>query len=123
MDVKAPATPETPEPTSVKELVEKDYEAEVLKATMPVVLDFYSNDSVPCKALAPRYGAVAQKFDGKIRFLKVLRQGNAELAGKLAVTVSPTLVFFKNGAECGERLTGDDIKRTALKASVEALLK
>jgi thioredoxin-like negative regulator of GroEL len=107
----------------VKELVEKDYDAEVLKATEPVALDFYSADSAPCATLAPRYGAVAEKFDGKIKFYRVLRGANEALAKQLNVTTSPTLLFFKNGKELGERLTGDDIKRTSLKASVEALLK
>ena len=107
----------------VKELLEKDYDAEVLKATEPVALDFYSADSAPCATLAPRYGAVAEKFDGKIRFFKILRGSNEALAKKLNVTASPTLLFFKNGQESGERLSGDDIKRTSLKASVEALLK
>jgi thioredoxin-like negative regulator of GroEL len=121
MEPKASETPK--EPQHVTELVEKDYESEVLKATLPVVLDFYSNESAPCTALAPRFGAVAEKFEGKIRFLKTLRQGTKGLSEKLGVTASPTLVFFKDGKEFGERLTGDDIKRTALKAQVEALLK
>ena len=108
---------------AVKELVEKNFDAEVLRATEPVALDFYSADSAPCAALAPRFGAVAEKFVGKIRFLKILRGGNEALAKQLNVTVSPTLLFFKGGKELGERLSGDDIKRTALKASVEALLK
>ncbi len=119
MEAKAP---EAPKP-NVKELAEKDYEAEVLKAELPVVLDFYSTDGAPCAALAPRFGAVAEKFAGKIQFLKILTKGNPGLSAKLGVTASPTLVFFKAGKEAGERLSGDDIKRTALKAQVEALLK
>jgi thiol-disulfide isomerase/thioredoxin len=119
MEVKAV---EAPKPT-VKELAEKDYDAEVLKAALPVVLDFYSTDGAPCAALAPRFGAVAEKFAGKIQFLKVLTKGNPELSAKLGVTGSPTLVFFKGGKESGQRLSGDDIKRTDLKAQVEALLK
>lgn len=111
------------EKQSVKQLVEKDYDAEVLAATEPVVLDFYSADSAPCATLAPRFGAVAEKFEGKVRFYKILRAENEALARKLNVTASPTLIFFKRGKELGERLSGDDIKRTALKASVEALLK
>jgi thiol-disulfide isomerase/thioredoxin len=107
----------------VNELVEKDYEAEVLRSAMPVVLDFYSNESEPCKALAPRFGAVAEKFDGKLRFMRILRQSNTALSEKLSVTLSPTLVFFKGGKEFGDRLSGVDIKRTELKEKVEALLK
>jgi thiol-disulfide isomerase/thioredoxin len=125
-NVKPPAgrNPEEPEVAAVhvKELGANDYETEVMTAPLPVVLDFYATDSKPCDALAPRYAAVAQKFAGKVRFLKVLRKSNPELAAKLSVTGDPTLVFFKNGKELGERLSGEDIQRTALKARVEALL-
>jgi len=125
-NVKIPATrnPNESEVAAVhvKELGEKDYETEVTGAPLPVVLDFYATGSAPCDALAPRYAAVAEKFAGKVRFLKILRQSNPELAAKLGVTGDPTLVFFKNGKELGERLSGEDIQRTALKARVEALL-
>jgi thioredoxin-like negative regulator of GroEL len=121
--------PETRDPkeaevavTHVKELGEQDYETAVVAAPLPVVLDFYAKDSKPCDALAPRYAAVAEKFAGKVSFLKVLRQANPGLAAKLGVSAAPTLVFFKNGKELGERLSGDEILRTALKARVEALL-
>jgi len=122
MAPKAAPAPEVVKPV-VRKLVEKDYEAEVLKATEPVVLDFCSADGPACAALAPRFGAVAEKFDGKIRFYTIVRTENDALATQLKVTASPTLIFFKAGQEIGERLTGDDIKRTSLKASVEALLK
>jgi thioredoxin-like negative regulator of GroEL len=106
----------------VKEIAEKDYETEVVGAPLPVVLDFYGKESKACEALAPRFAAVAEKFTGKVRFLKVLRLANAQLAAKLGVTASPTLVFLKGGKETGQRLSGEDIKRTALKAGVEAML-
>jgi thioredoxin 1 len=106
----------------VQELGEQDYEKEVMAAPLPVVLDFYAAESKPCEALAPRYAAVAEKFSGKVRFLKVLHQKNPELAAKLGVSGAPTVVFFKGGKELGERLSGQDIQRTALKARVEALL-
>lgn len=122
METKAAAEP-VKEVQAVKQLVEKDFDVEVLKATEPVALDFYAADSAPCTALAPRFNAVAEKFVGKIRFYKILTGENAALASQLKVTASPTLIFFKGGKELGERLTGDDIKRTSLKASVEALLK
>lgn len=106
----------------VKEIAEQDYEAEVVASALPVALDFYATDSKACEALSSRFAAVAEKFSGKVRFLKVLRSANAQLAAKLGVTASPTIVFFRGGKELGERLSGEDIQRTALKARVEALL-
>ena len=106
----------------VKEIAEKDYEAEVVASALPVALHFYGSESTACQTLAPRFAAVAERFSGKVRFLKVLRLGNAQLASKLGVAASPTVLFVSGGKETGERLSGEDIKRTDLKARVEALL-
>jgi thiol-disulfide isomerase/thioredoxin len=106
----------------VKEIASADYEREVLADPGAVVLDFYSTECPPCEALAPKYEAVAEAYAGRARFLKIFRQGNRELATRLGVSGSPTLVFFKAGKEVGERMTGEEIKKTALKAQVEAML-
>lgn len=106
----------------VKQIEQAQFETEVLAAGEPVVLDFFSTECPPCEALAPKYEAVAEQFAGKARFLKIFRQGNRDLAAKLGVTGSPTLVFFKAGREVGARMSGEDIKRSALKAAVESLL-
>lgn len=106
---------------NVKEIDQSQYESEVVASSSPVVLDFFSTECPPCEALAPKFEAVAEQFVGKAKFLKIFRQGNRELATRLGVTGSPTLVFFKGGKEVGERMTGD-IKRSDLKRSVEQLL-
>ena len=106
---------------NVKEIQASQYAAEVVDAKQPVVLDFFSTECPPCEALAPKYEAVADQFAGKVAFLKIYRQGNRELATQLGVSGSPTVLFFKAGKEVGTRLTGD-IKRSELKAAVEALL-
>jgi thiol-disulfide isomerase/thioredoxin len=107
---------------NVKTIEARDFEQEVLAAGGPVVLDFFSTECPPCEALAPKYDAVADQFAGKVRFLKIFRQGNRELATRLGVTGSPTLLFFKGGREVGARMSGEEIKRSALKAAVEAML-
>ena len=65
---------------------------------------------------------MAAKHLGKVRFLKVQTSASAGLATRLGVTGSPTVLFLQGGKEKGERLTGEDIQRTALKARVEGLL-
>ena len=105
----------------VKEITKQDYEREVLAAKGAVVLDFYSTECPPCEALAPKYESAAEAFAGRARFLKIFRQGNRDLAVRLGVTGSPTLVFYRDGKEVGERMTGEEIKKTALKAQVEAI--
>ncbi len=107
----------------VKTIEAAQFEQEVLAAAEPVVLDFFSTECPPCEALAPKYEAVAEQLAGKIRFLKIFRQGNRDLATKLGVTGSPTLLFFKKGAEVGERMSGEEIKRSAIKSQVESMLQ
>src|SRR5512138_45924 len=103
---------------NVREIQAAEYDRDVLAANLPVVLDFFSTECPPCEALAPKYEAVADQFAGKVRFLKIFRQGNRELATRLGVTGSPTLLFFKGGREVGPRMSGEDIKRSALKQAV-----
>ncbi|ABS26562.1 co-chaperone YbbN [Anaeromyxobacter sp. Fw109-5] len=107
---------------SVEEISAERYDEQVLGAETPVVLDFYSTECPPCEALAPKLEAVAEQFAGKVRFLKIFRQANRELATRLGVTGSPTLLFLKRGREAAGRMTGEEIKRSALKAAVEQLL-
>jgi thiol-disulfide isomerase/thioredoxin len=106
----------------VKEIVAAEYEREVLAPAEPVVLDFYSTECPPCEALAPKLESLAERFAGRARFVKIFRQGNRELAARLGVAGSPTLVFYRHGEEVGERMTGEEIRKTAVRAQVEAML-
>ncbi len=107
----------------VKEITAAEFGREVKEAGVPVVVDFYSTECPPCAALAPKFDAVAEQFAGKARFVRIFRQGNRELAVSLGVTGSPTLLFFdRHGQEQGERMGGEEIKRSAIKAQVEALV-
>jgi thiol-disulfide isomerase/thioredoxin len=106
---------------TVQEISQDDYPTEVLAAEGPVVVDFFSTECPPCEALAPKYEALAEQYAGRVQFLKIFRQGNRDLAQRLGVTGSPTLLFYRSGAEVGERLTGE-IKRSELKQRLEELV-
>ncbi len=127
MPVRLMSSPESRSPTSAPLLKKTsvglpETPSFVARSSVPVVLDFFSTECPPCEALAPKFDAVAEQFAGKARFLKIFRQGNRDLATNLGVTGSPTLLFFKGGVEVGERMSGEEIKRTAIKAQVESLV-
>jgi thioredoxin-like negative regulator of GroEL len=105
----------------VAEVTAATFPAEVLAAALPVVVDFYSTECAPCEALAPKFDALAEQFRGRARFLRVFRQGNRELAGQLGVSGSPTVLFFRGGAETGARLSGE-IQRSELRQAIERLV-
>lgn len=86
-----------------------------------LVLDFYSSECPPCEALAPKFDALDALYGQDIRFVKMFRQGNRDLAEKLGVRSSPTLLFFKNGKQVGDVLTGG-IRRSDIMRNLDALL-
>jgi thioredoxin reductase (NADPH) len=104
----------------MKEITTADFDNEVLKADK-VVLDFYSSECPPCEALAPKFESLATLYGKDIRFLKVFRQQNRDLAERLGVSSSPTLIFFDKGKEVGIRLTGG-IKRSEIMHNLNAMI-
>lgn len=104
----------------MKEIVTADFESEVLHAGK-VVLDFYSTECPPCEALAPKFESLASLYGEDIKFLKVFRQQNRDLAERLGIYSSPTLIFFENGHEVGIRLSGG-IKRSEIMYNLNAML-
>ncbi len=104
----------------MKEIGSSDFEKEVLSGGK-VVLDFYSTECPPCEALASKFEYLSQLYQGDIRFLKIYRQENRDLADKLGVRSSPTLLFFDDGKETATRLTGG-IKRKEIIKNLNALI-
>jgi thioredoxin reductase (NADPH) len=104
----------------MKEISAIDFNDEVLNAGK-VVLDFYSSECPPCEALASKYEDLSKLYGNDIRFLKIYRQQNRDLAEKLSVKSSPTLLFFDEGKETGERLTGG-IKRSNIIQNLDLML-
>ena len=102
------------------EITQDQFEQE-LQAHENLVMDFYSTECPPCEALAPKFEALSELYGNDIRFVKIFRQGNRELASKLGVMSSPTLLFFKNGEQAGEVLRGG-IRRSDAMRNLDALL-
>ena len=104
----------------MKEINSSEFEKEVLQADK-VILDFYSTECPPCEALASKFEDLSHLYGNDIKFLKIFRQGNRELADKLGVKSSPTLLFFNNGKEVASRLTGG-IKRSDIIRNLDSML-
>lgn len=104
----------------MKEINAVDFEKEVLQSGK-VVLDFYSTECPPCEALAPKFESLDLLYGDEIKFVKVFRQQNRDLAERLGVISSPTLVFFDKGKETGIRLSGG-IKRSEIIYNLNAMI-
>lgn len=92
---------------NVTEITSAEFEKLVTNSKDRVILDFYSSECSPCEALAPKFESFAELFGNDIKFYKMFRQENRELATRLGVKSSPTLVFFQEGKEVYERMSGE----------------
>src|SRR3989338_5202521 len=76
---------------------DKSFETEVLKSTLPVLVDFWAEWCGPCKMLSPIVDELALELNGKLKVVKVNVDDAQELAMKYSIMSIPTLLVFKNG--------------------------
>lgn len=95
------------------------FEADVLKANKPVLVDFWAEWCGPCRALGPILEELAQEVGEKATVLKVNVDENPELAQKYGIRGIPTMIFFKNG-QAAKTLVGMQPKEE-IKKSLEEL--
>ncbi len=98
-------------------LTEATFEDEVLKSSVPVLVDFWAEWCGPCKAIAPILDELAQEYDGRVKIGKVNIDHEQSLAGKHGVRAIPTLLLFKDG-QVTEQMVGLRSKRD-LKTSLD----
>lgn len=83
--------------SNVKHITEKDFDADVIRSTKPVVADFYATWCGPCKILSPELDKLAGSFTNEIKFVKVNVDEAPNLSQRFNIQGYPTLLFFKNG--------------------------
>ncbi|RMG06864.1 MAG: thioredoxin [Acidobacteria bacterium] len=88
-----------------KEVTDNTFETEVLKAEVPVLVDFWAEWCGPCRMIAPSVEAVAEQFNGKAKVLKMNVDENPEIPQQYGIRGIPTLILFKGGVE-QERIVG-----------------
>ena len=82
---------------SVINITDDNFESEVLKSDLPVLVDFWAEWCGPCKVLGPIIDDVAPEFEGKVRFTKINIDENPNTAPKYGIRGIPTIMIFKNG--------------------------
>ena len=100
---------------------DQSFEAEVLGASTPVLVDFWAEWCGPCRQIAPSLEEINSELEGRVQIVKANLDDAGDAAIKYGVRTIPQLVLFKDGAESARWVRGAAPK-TVLKDWLEAEL-
>jgi thioredoxin 1 len=93
------------------EITDSNFEAEVLQADKPVLVDFWAPWCGPCRMVGPVLDEIAGEKQDAVKIVKINTDENYQFAGKYGVMSLPTLLIFKDGQPV-DKLIGAHPKRT-----------
>lgn len=86
----------------LKEFTDANFEQEVLKSDVPVLVDFWAVWCGPCRAIAPVVEELARDYEGKAKIGKLNVDDNEQIPQKYQILSIPTLLIFKGGSVVGQ---------------------
>jgi thioredoxin 1 len=89
---------------ATKTVTDASFQADVLEAGKPVLVDFWAEWCGPCKMIAPALEEISEELAGQVEIAKMDIMENMEIPGKLGVQSIPLLVLFKDGKQVAQKL-------------------
>ena len=89
---------------STSKVTDASFEADVLKSSEPVVVDFWAEWCGPCKMIGPSLEEISSEMAGKVKIVKLNVDENPGVAGKLGIRSIPTLMLFKDGKLAAQKV-------------------
>ncbi len=102
---------------NIIEVGDSNFDSEVLKSDIPVLVDFWAPWCGPCKAIGPVIEELSKNYQGKVKFAKCNVDDNPVTPGNYGIRAIPTLIVFKDGQQV------DQIVGMADKSKLEASIQ
>ena len=90
---------------NVVEFTDANFDQEVIKASTPVLVDFWAEWCMPCRMLAPTIEKIAKDYAGKVKVGKIDTDVNRDVSIKYNISAIPTVILFKGG-EVAQKFVG-----------------
>jgi thioredoxin 1 len=88
----------------IAKFTDQNFNDEVLKSEMPVLVDFYADWCGPCRLVSPIVDELASTYEGKIKVGKVDVDANSKVAGDYGVMSIPTVIIYRDGKEVARQV-------------------
>ncbi len=99
----------------IQQVSDSSFDGDVLKADVPVLIDFWAPWCGPCRAIAPIVEELAGEYDGKLKIVKMNVDDNPQTPAQYGVRGIPNLILFKGG-EVKQQIVGAVPKAHLVKA-------
>lgn len=105
---------------TIKHVTDSSFEADVINASGPVLVDFWAEWCAPCKMIAPMLNEIADEYQGKVTIAKLNIDESPKTPLRFNVRGIPTLILFKNGQVEGQKVGA--LRKTDLAAFLDTKL-
>ena len=90
--------------STVQNITDSNFESEVLKSEIPVLIDFWAEWCGPCKAIAPSLEELSEEMSNKLKVVKINVDENPSTSQEYSIRSIPALMIFKDGEKISEKM-------------------